>query len=118
MTNQQTQPDPRRLRAYAVRASEYDDCQIVVIARNRQEAKRLGYPVLCGWSDYCEYIEVRVRRIWSVDVPDRITEPTAIEHCCGNEDWICAAWRYSEMCEGCVHQDAKREQEEDLYGDY
>lgn len=49
-------------RAYIVYGNDPVEDACVVFAGTAREAKRMGWPVVCGWTD-CEWIDLRAKRL-------------------------------------------------------
>ena len=51
------------LHPYMVHDGDPSEGAALAFARTSLEAKRLGFPVITGWSQHCTWIDIRVRRL-------------------------------------------------------
>lgn len=60
-----------------------EDGAVLIFAHNAREAKRIGYPVSCGWGD-CDYIDYRAKllrnHVWLFKEADQEKLKTDIAH--------------------------------------
>ena len=81
-----------------------NEWQVLVVAHNTREAKRLGYrgALMCLDKDDIDYTACRVRLVRDTRVPSpspEIVEPTVL-WTCADAPWTCWAWA-AEGCDGC-----------------
>lgn len=82
----------------------HSDCEwsMMVAANSVREAKQIARGTFPS-DEGADYIEMHVRLVRQVTVPESISSPQVFETCDGNEAWICAAWGFhEEMCWGCT----------------
>jgi len=87
------------MKLYAVSESREWEWSVMVAAHTMKEAKKIGYREIVSLVSKhdIDYLQVRVRRIENIEVPETILMPTAYVTC---EDaaWLCGAWNQDECC--------------------
>lgn len=95
-----------KLMVYRVRPHRDSEWCVVVVARDCQEAKRIGWDIFPVRE--ADYIDMRVNLVKGIEVPAYITQPHGWDSCWGQENWLCGAFVFDpENCEGCKRYDEK-----------
>lgn len=84
-----------------------DEWQILLVAPNARQARRVGFAHIIGMVDYAEWTDCRARLVKHVAAPPAAR--AGVIETCYDASWTCMAWGHDE-CSPCskATEDAER----------